>query len=107
MARVRKAAPDADCLIVGPTDRTAPDWSTLPRVAEIDAVERQTAERVGCAFWSAWQAMGGEGGQKQWLELSPPLAAPDHVHLTPKGYAELGARMTQALVGDATRNAAQ
>jgi lysophospholipase L1-like esterase len=97
--RVRKAAPLADCLIVGPTDRAGPDWTTLPRVAEIEAVERQTADRLGCAFFSSLNAMGGEGSLKRWAAEVPPRAAPDRVHLTPRGYADLGAATTAFLLG--------
>jgi lysophospholipase L1-like esterase len=92
--RVRRAAPDADCLVVGPTDRAAPDWTTLPRVFEIESVERESAARLGCAYWSTFDAMGGAGSLKRWADLSPPLAAADHVHLTPRGYAEVGAAMS-------------
>jgi lysophospholipase L1-like esterase len=96
VARVRQAAPDADCLVVGPTDREGPGWTPLPRVAEIEAVERQTAERLGCGFWSARDAMGGEGSLRRWADQSPPLAASDHVHLTPRGYEELGRAMAES-----------
>ncbi len=98
--RVRQAAPDADCLVVGPTDRESPEWTTLPRVAEIDSVEREAAGRAGCAFVSAFDAMGGDGGLKRWAEQTPPLAGSDHVHLTPRGYAELGAPILSALLPD-------
>jgi len=98
VARVRQGAPSADCLVVGPTDREGPGWTPLPRVLEIEAVERQTAERLGCAYFSAVEAMGGEGGLKRWAELDPPLAAPDRVHLTPRGYGELGAMMARLLL---------
>jgi lysophospholipase L1-like esterase len=101
--RVRKAAPDADCLVVGPTDRAGPEWSSLPRVAEIDEVERQTAERVGCVYFSTVDAMGGEGSLKRWADQSPPLAGSDRVHLTPRGYAELGNVMTQSAFADVLR----
>lgn len=103
VARVRRAAPESDCLVVGPTDRAAPDWTTLPRVAEIDVVLQETAERAGCAYFSTWRSMGGEGSLKRWLDLSPPFATPDHVHLTPRGYAELGSAMSQVLLGASPR----
>lgn len=98
VARVRKAAPDADCLVVGPTDREGPGWVTLPRVLEIDAVEREAAGRAGCAFFSTIEAMGGEGSLGRWAALAPPLAAPDRVHLTPRGYGTLGAQMATLMV---------
>jgi lysophospholipase L1-like esterase len=100
--RTRKASPDADCLVIGPTDRAGPDWSTLPRVSPIDEALHRTADRLGCAYFSAFQAMGGEGSLKRWADEAPPLAASDHVHLTPRGYAELGTMTTQLVLGDAS-----
>lgn len=100
VARVRQASPGVDCLIVGPTDREGPGWTPMPRVVEIEAVERMTAQRVGCAFFSAYDAMGGEGSLKRWAGQSPPLAGSDHVHLTPRGYGELGGAMARVVLGE-------
>jgi lysophospholipase L1-like esterase len=106
VARVRQASPGADCLVVGPTDREGPGWTPLPRVVEIDAVERQAAEHVGCAFFSAYDAMGGEGSLKRWADQAPPLAASDHVHLTPRGYGELGGLMASMVLGEGASGSA-
>jgi lysophospholipase L1-like esterase len=97
--RVRKAAPLADCLLIGPTDRAGPDWTTLPRVTEIEAVERQSADRLGCAYFSALEAMGGEGSLKRWATETPPRAAPDRVHLTPRGYGDIGSATAAFVLG--------
>lgn len=97
--RVRKAAPLADCLLIGPTDRAGPDWTTLPRVIEIEAVERQSADRLGCAYFSALEAMGGEGSLKRWAAETPPRAAPDRVHLTPRGYGDIGTATAAFVLG--------
>jgi lysophospholipase L1-like esterase len=97
--RVRKAAPLADCLIIGPTDRAGPDWTTLPRVIEIEAVERQSADRLGCAYFSALEAMGGEGSLKRWAAETPPRATPDRVHLTPRGYGDIGTATAAFVLG--------
>ncbi|HVW25981.1 MAG TPA: GDSL-type esterase/lipase family protein [Polyangiaceae bacterium] len=94
----RKAAPDADCLVAGPTDREGPGWTPLPRVAEIDTVERQTAERLGCAYFSVYDAMGGEGSLRRWAAMEPALGGTDRVHLTARGYAELGTIMSKLLL---------
>jgi lysophospholipase L1-like esterase len=98
VARIRTAAPEADCLIIGPTDRAEPDWTTHPRVLEVESVERASAARLGCAFQSAFELMGGPGSLKQWSERSPPLASSDRVHLTAAGYRELGGAIARALL---------
>jgi len=90
MGRVRRAQPSVECLLMGPTDVPQEDGATHPRVLEIDDVERRVAAELGCAFVSLHQSMGGPGSFGRWAQQDPPLAARDHVHLTPKGYERLG-----------------
>jgi lysophospholipase L1-like esterase len=90
VARLRRGAPDADCLVVGPPDAAAPDLTSLPRVAEIEAALRAGAETLGCGFFSLRAAMGGDGGFARFLRETPQLARSDRVHLTPAGYVKLG-----------------
>jgi lysophospholipase L1-like esterase len=89
-ARVRQAAPDADCLFIGPADMADENGGSRPRVAEIDGAVARAAADTGCGFVSVFEAMGGEGGFARWMRASPPLGSPDRIHLTPQGYAELG-----------------
>ena len=87
----RGAAPDAACLLIGPTDRMRAgedgSWQAAPSQDRVIAALRQLAQTEGCAFWSARAAMGGPGAIQRWQR--PGLAHPDHVHLTPAGYARL------------------
>ena len=101
LARVRAASPNADCVILGLPDQAAPDWHTPERVSQIETVQRQVAAKEGCAFVSTLDAMGGEGAFRAWVERDPPLASPDRVHLTPRGYEELGAEVAGQLLGPA------
>jgi lysophospholipase L1-like esterase len=96
--RLRRGVPDADCLVVGPPDAAAPDFSSLPHVVEIDDVLGRTAARLGCGFFSLRAAMGGEGAFARWLRASPPLARGDRIHFTPAGYEELGNAVARALI---------
>lgn len=88
--RIHRAAPDSDCLLIGPTDRARKDWTTLPRVVTLDAAERRTAIALGCSYFSALQAMGGKDSLQAWSEQSPPLARRDRLRLTRAGYGYLG-----------------
>lgn len=97
--RVRRGAPAADCLVVGPPDAAAPDFTSLPHVIEIEAVLRQTAARLGCAFFSLRAAMGGDGSFERWLRASPQLSRGDRIHFTPAGYVALGDAVAAALSG--------
>lgn len=98
LARLRDGAPQAACLILGPTDRALPDWHSNPRGAEIEAVERQVAEQQGCAFFSMIDAMGGQGALQRWAFSSPALARKDRVHLTIDGYEMLGRTLGEDLL---------
>jgi len=84
--RARLAAPDADCLIVGPPDAVAVAGGSEPRVSELDALQRRVATELGCGFVSQFQIMGGAGGYARWAHQSPPLARGDRLHLSAKGY---------------------
>lgn len=90
---LKSAAPEADCLIIAPTDRMSRQadrsWAPAPsQDAVLNALDDVAAEH-GCALWSARKAMGGPGSMQTWREHKPRLAHPDHVHLTPRGYSEL------------------
>ena len=97
VARIRRGVPRADCLIVGPPDAAAPDFTSLPRVAEIEGVLERTAARLGCAFFSLRAAMGGEGSFTRWMKETPPLARGDRVHFSPAGYERMGEALADAL----------
>lgn len=101
VARVREGAPDADCVVIGPTDRLDAAWVPIPRAREIDTVERKAAERLGCWYVSPLDVMAQSGGYRRWSALLPPLAARDGVHLTLRGYVELGDAIARAMLGTA------
>lgn len=96
LERVREAAPEASCALFGPTDWVR-GGRTLPRIVEIDALERVVAQELGCAYFSTFEAMGGEESALRWSREVPPLAAQDLIHLTPKGYGRLGERAFELL----------
>ena len=98
VGRARRGAPNADCLIVGPPDAAAPDLTSMPRVAELDAAERRAAETYGCGYFSLFQAMGGTNGFARWMRENPPLARVDRIHLTIGGYERLGDGLAAALI---------
>lgn len=101
-ATLRRAAPDADCLFIGPTDRMRrrPDggWEEAPSAGRVIPALREVARAHGCAFWSSRAAMGGPRAIGRWLSRKPPLALPDHVHLTPRGYQLLAEMFTRELL---------
>ncbi len=98
MARVRKAAPEADCLVVGPTDRA----DTVERTPLVRDALKEGAARVGCAFFDTYTAMGGKGSIETWRKEVPPRAAGDGIHLSWRGYFEIGDKLTAAVLSGYT-----
>jgi len=99
---LRGAAPDADCLVLGPTDamvrRADRSWVEVPKIDMVSATLRQVAAERGCAFWSPRAAMGGPRSILRWQKLEPPLATSDGVHLTRQGYEMLATSLADALL---------
>jgi lysophospholipase L1-like esterase len=95
--RMRKGAPQASCLVLGPTDAPLGDGS-VPRVAEVANVLQRSATQLRCSFVSLQQLMGGEGSFFRGMKAKERLAQPDKLHLTPRGYQELGAALAQQLL---------
>ncbi len=102
LRRVRRGAPSASCLVVGPMDRGEIERrgaAPASRVVELAALAREVARSEGCAFFDAIAAMGGPGSMQAWIDADPPLAARDRVHLTARGYARLGEAIADLLLG--------
>ena len=94
LARVRAAAPGADCLLQGPPDFQR-KRKPVAALAQVIAAQRAAADVHGCAFWDTQAAMGGRGAIARWRRAK--LAQRDRVHLTRDGYTQLGEAWAAAL----------
>lgn len=97
MRRLRRGAPAASCLVLGPTDAPLGEGS-VPRVAEVSAALEQGAREQGCSYVSLQQLMGGEGSFARGMKAKERLCQPDKLHLTPRGYQELGRALAKQLL---------
>lgn len=98
--RVLAGAPQASCLLVTPLDqaeRTRGGVRSKPTVSKMVGLQREVAWELGCAFWDARSAMGGEDAFATWLNQDPPLAWSDLYHLTNKGLAIIGHSLSDAM----------
>jgi lysophospholipase L1-like esterase len=86
IARIRRAAPNASILMVGPPDcgKTRP----LLHLTEVIDIQRQIAGKLGVAFWDWRLHMGGERIVSQWALAG--LGQADFIHLTGDGYRLIG-----------------
>lgn len=94
VARVRKNKPDTDCAVLAPTERADQEV----RSALIRDIWRDAAKESGCWFWDTIEVMGGKGAMRAWKAENPPKGAKDGVHLTVRGYQELGDRLAADLL---------
>lgn len=99
--KFRQASPDSACLIMSPVDHAElyrRRYRTIPRLIAIIPIQREVAHAQGCAYFSAFDAMGGEGAMASWVKRDPPLAYVDYSHLRPAGGNVVGLRVYKAML---------
>jgi GDSL-like Lipase/Acylhydrolase family len=93
--RIRRAAPSASILVVGPPDRALRvgrrAWAPFTGVDRIVAAQRAVCRQMHCAYWDQRSRMGGFGSMREWVAVS--WAQPDHTHFTGEGYNELASAL--------------
>jgi lysophospholipase L1-like esterase len=90
LAQVRAARPEASCLVVSPTDQAeAKDggYASRPVMPVLIAAQRAAAKASGCAFYSTYDWMGGQGSAARWFRKG--LVGSDFQHLSRKGAERL------------------
>jgi lysophospholipase L1-like esterase len=90
LAKMRRAAPLASILVLGPPD-CLKALHPLPHIDDVIAIQRSVTADLGCAFWDWRYRMGGPGAVRQWARAG--LGQPDYVHMTTAGY-----RLTAAML---------
>jgi lysophospholipase L1-like esterase len=99
VTRARAVAPDAGCLLVGPSDwpvRGPDGWRPRPRTADVIAIQRAIAHRHGCGFFDLVAFQGGPGSMPRWVDAG--LALSDYVHFTDDGHRILARVLSRALL---------
>lgn len=91
---IKLAFPGKPILIVGPTDR-AVKWEgimqTDPSLPRVTAVLKRVSQKEKVAFFSFYEAMGGNGVMLDWVERQQPrLANLDYTHLNFEGAERAG-----------------
>jgi len=99
VTRWREGLGDKSCLLMSPMDhgeRRRGRVRTVERQVEIMKVQREVALEQGCAWYSLYDAMGGDGSIGKWHEAG--LAEGDLAHPTAKGAVVLGQLFFKALM---------
>ncbi|PKN55233.1 MAG: hypothetical protein CVU56_22400 [Deltaproteobacteria bacterium HGW-Deltaproteobacteria-14] len=97
--RFRRGRPEASCLVMSPLDhgeRHRGRVRSVPRIHELMAAQRKVALAKGCAWYSIFDAMGGEGSVGTWYDSG--LTASDLAHPTARGSKVLGALWYKSLM---------
>lgn len=100
--RVKKAAPQASCLVVGPIDavkggRGKRDaFAPRPELPEVNALQRRAALASGCAYFDLFAAMGGDGSLHRFHAQG--LLHDDLVHPRGDGLDLLGELVSEAVL---------
>ena len=108
LKRVRTAAPNASCVLFGPTERPhvhrrrrrdpLPSFTARMRTTQIVETQRAVSKELGCGFWDAVAATGGQWSIVNWAHHTPRYAYSDYVHLTRRGYYLLADLFEDALL---------
>ncbi len=83
---VRRKAPEASIIFVGPTDMTTTINGELKSYALLPYLDAQLKESClenNMAYWSMFTAMGGENSMSFWVDQK--LAGSDYTHFTASG----------------------
>jgi len=95
---MRKGKPDLSILVISPPARGVKGKRGItlrPNIEALVKAQAEVARETGCAYWSAFDAMGGAGGPQAWFSHEPKLLGDDLTHFTRKGAIYMG-KMIQA-----------
>lgn len=99
IAIVKKAAPGASILFIGPSDmsiKQGTEYVTYPYLEEMrDAIKKVVLES-GCAFFDLYDCMGGKNSMDSWVEQK--LAASDYIHFSPQGARKMATLLYASLI---------
>jgi lysophospholipase L1-like esterase len=97
--QIEHSVPLAGCLVIGAMDRARKEDGrlvTVPIIPLIVAEQRKVSTEIGCAFYSAFDAMGGRGSMAAWVRKG--FGAGDFTHPTSWGAEQLGKWIYSALM---------
>src|SRR5690606_37056139 len=82
VTRMRATAPEASCLLIGPSDRPLTDrrrrsFEERPRTAQVVETQRSVAVEQGCGFFDLVAFSGGPNSIVAWAHHEPPYAQRD------------------------------
>lgn len=83
---VKRKSNNSNVIFIGPSDMTTNangQMITYPLLPYLNKTLKQMCTENDVAFWSMYDAMGGENSMKHWVDQG--LAATDYTHFSPSG----------------------
>lgn len=98
--RLKELAPNADIIMVGPSDmstKNGTSYVTYDAVPWVRNELKKIAMEEKVAFWDIYGAMGGLNSMPEWVNVKPPLAGQDYIHFTPRGARQIATWLYEAI----------
>ena len=100
---IQASFPNASILLISVGDkgyRKEGEYQTDPSVPILVATQKTIAEKNNLAFWSLYDAMGGNGAMVKWVEGDTVLANKDYTHFNFKGAHKVGKLLFNKLMSE-------
>jgi lysophospholipase L1-like esterase len=101
IAIVKRAAPNASILFIGPADmsiKNGTEYETYPFLETTRDEIKKVVLESGCAFFDMYDCMGGKNSMSVWVDQK--LAATDYIHFSPQGARKIATLLYSALIND-------
>lgn len=102
ISHIKECFPGAGILIVSVADRDykTPEGEvrTMPGIRNLVRYQQNLAAEEGVAFWSMFDAMGGNESMKSLVDAKPSMANYDYTHINVRGGRHLAGLLYNALV---------
>lgn len=99
----KSAFPNTSILLVTVGDKGVKRGSKFisdPGINMLLKAQKDVANKTGVAYWSLFDAMGGENSINGWVNAGPPLVFKDYAHLTYEGGAKVAELLSNALINE-------
>jgi lysophospholipase L1-like esterase len=98
---VKKIAPKASILFIGPSDmciKQGTNYITYPFLEETRNAIKKAVLESNCAFFDMYDCMGGRNSMPSWVEQN--LASTDYTHFSPQGARKIATLLYTALINE-------
>ncbi len=102
---IKASFPNASILLISVGDKAYRKdgvYQTDPSVPILVKLQKKMAEQTGCAFWSLYDAMGGNGSMVTWVEGDTVMANKDYTHFNFRGAHKVGKLLYSKLMSEYT-----